>query len=112
MARGIDTTTLLIIGGIGYLWYTGQLQQILSGLGGPRSVPPTTQPGAPPSPVQPPPPQGTLPHPCDTSFIPGQRYVARLPNGCFEVVIGGVRVFTSCDQGEAEREYNRRVCGG
>ncbi len=51
------------------------------------------------------------PAPCDTSFIPGVRYVGQRADGQFIVVIGGQVVFVSADQGTAEREYNRQVCG-
>jgi len=48
--------------------------------------------------------------PCDTSFIPGQRYV-EYRNGVYNVVIGGRVVYTSSSQQDAEATYNRMVCG-
>lgn len=41
------------------------------------------------------------------SFIAGTQYVSPLPNGQFEVVIGGKQVYVSNSQSDAERKYNQ-----
>lgn len=114
-----DNTLLILgLGAVGYLWLTGKLGNVVSAITGPgqtvaassTSAPP---PAAPPSPVATPS-KPVIPTPCDTSFIPGVRYVARTADGGFDVVVGGVlrRHFPAGQQSAAENYYNQLVCGG
>lgn len=48
---------------------------------------------------------------CDTSFIPGVRYVSAVTGG-WVVVIGSKVVYQSASQSDAEQKYNSLVCGG
>lgn len=112
MARG-DTQQLILLGVAGYVVYRLALSGKL-GTGAQQAafqIRPGGGSGGP-----------TIPTPtgCDASFIPGVRYVAEVPSGLphvsgppvkYQVVIDGVIRYESFDRTQAEREYNRLVCG-
>ncbi len=47
---------------------------------------------------------------CNTAFIPGKQYVSKEADGLFHVIVNGRDIYSSADQGTAERYYNSAVC--
>lgn len=99
---------VILLGGFYYAYSKGWLRNLFPGTGSGTTTPPGTTTRPPGGVVQPPVTGGPG---CDSSFIPGVRYV-ELRNGVYNVVIGGAVVYSSTSQSAAEQEYNRRVCGG
>lgn len=47
---------------------------------------------------------------CSTAFIPGKQYVAKQADGQYHVIVNGRDIYSSADQGTAERYFNAAVC--